>query len=151
MTDSLWRASVNMARKGPLPLPRADEAGESARRWDLYFASGDSGHICVFLNSPGRSRSAQPLHFKKALGLTYHLTSESWIRKISCVLIYSPSPWAAYTQSILYSKFQIQILYRCKPNLLFEWPYPRQVLKTSLQRYLSPQGKSLKVTKGYIP
>lgn len=29
MTNSLWHASVNMARKGPLPLPRADKAVES--------------------------------------------------------------------------------------------------------------------------
>lgn len=34
MTNSLWRASVNMARKGPLPLPRADKAVESASGQD---------------------------------------------------------------------------------------------------------------------
>lgn len=30
MTNGLWRASVNMARKGPLPLPRVDRAAATA-------------------------------------------------------------------------------------------------------------------------
>lgn len=36
MTNSLWHASVNMARKGSLPLPRADKAVESASGRDSW-------------------------------------------------------------------------------------------------------------------
>lgn len=59
MTNSLWRASVNMARKGPLLLPRADEAVESASGRDTVWLLTGSEFNFQWIISPFWQRSGK--------------------------------------------------------------------------------------------
>lgn len=58
MTNGLWRASVNMARKGPLPLPRADRAAASAGG-GYSRVSPHAGRDSQWIISPSRLGSGE--------------------------------------------------------------------------------------------